>query len=122
MQVAYDQIDGFEDGYRAPVACGLRICLDKKPFDIERADDCAAFRKCVGETGTDLCSSGSGFESELCITGANVWLVVDTVQDPLAQVSFKMKQKVSDRVFVFCAAVEELFFGKLFDTAIDVAL
>jgi hypothetical protein len=49
-------------------------------------------------------------------------MAVDAVQEPLAQIPLKMKQKIGNGIFVVRSAMPHLLIGKLGETSIDVIL
>ena len=51
---------------------------------------------------------------------AHVRLAVNSMQEPLPQIAFKMKQKIGDGVFVVGSAVPHLLIRQLVDTAVDL--
>jgi hypothetical protein len=52
----------------------------------------------------------------------DVGLVVDAVQDPLADVAFEVQQQVGDGILVIAATVPELFFVEFADASGDSSL
>jgi len=61
-------------------------------------------------------------EGELVVALADVGLVVDAVEYPLADVALQMQQQIDDGVFVVAGAVLELSLGELVTATGDFGL
>lgn len=74
-------------------------------------DDAGGFVDGAVEAGAGGGGCDGGDEGELFVALADVGLIVDAVEDPLAEVAFEMDQEVGDGVFVVGVAVEDLVVG-----------
>ena len=98
LDVADNFEDGFEDGGVAPGAGRLGIDNDQQAFGGDGRDHPAGFLERAVEAGGCVGRVGGGSEGELFVALADVGLVVDAMQNPLAQVAFEMQQQVGDGV------------------------
>jgi len=88
FHVADDFEDGFEDGGVTPGAVGLGVDDDEQPCRIEGSDDAGGLVDGGIETGARFAGGNGDGERKFCVTLADVGLVVDAVEEPLAHVAF----------------------------------
>ena len=85
-------------------------------------DDLAGFVECGGEAGEGGAGVDGRREGELVVAAADVGLIVDAVEDPLADVAFEMQEEIADGVFVRAAALPDLLLGELAEAGGDVTV
>jgi hypothetical protein len=117
--VADDFEDGFEDGGVAPGAGGLRVDDGEQAVGGEGGDDAGGFVERGVEAGGCVGGVGGRGEGELLVALADVGLVGNAVEDPLAHVAFEVQEKVSDGVLVVAVAMPGLVFGELVEAGRD---
>jgi len=117
--VADDLEDGFEDGSVAPGTGRLGVDDDEQAVGWEGGDDAGGFVEGDIEAGAGFGGVSGGGEGELFVALADVGLVGDAVEDPLAHVAFEVEEKVGDGVFVVAAAMTLLVDGELVETGGD---
>ena len=111
FDVADDLEDGFEDGGVTPGAGGLGVDDFEQALGRNGGDDAAGFVERGVEAGAGGGGIGCGRQREFLVALADVGLVVDAVENPLAHVAFEMQEKVGDGVFVIAAALPLLVVG-----------
>src|ERR1700733_9661305 len=118
--MASHAVNRFEDGRRWPIPSWLRIDDFEQALWWKRPDHVSALCEGCGKAATNLGASLRRRELELCVSDAHVRLAVNSMQEPLPQIAFKMKQKIGDGVFVVGSTVPHLLIRQLIDTAVDV--
>jgi hypothetical protein len=86
----------------------------------KRTDHFSAFCERCGQAGTNLCASLGRRERELLVSAAHVRLAVNSMQEPLPQIAFKMKEEIGDGIFVISSTAPHLLIRQLIDISIDV--
>ena len=108
-EMFHDVVDGFHQG-------SVVNLLDRFSFGEalhwQRADHAGRFTHCRVQFGCELGRLQTSARGELGVAIANVRLVADAANDPLANVAAQMQHDVSDRVLIVAVARPHLFGGQ----------
>lgn len=119
FDVADDLEDGIEDADVAGEAGGLRVDDGEQAVGRQGGEDADGFVEGGVEAGAGFGGRDGEGEGELGVALADVGLVVDAVENPLAQVAFEMQEEIGDGVLVVAAAMRDLVVGQLVEAAGD---
>lgn len=119
VEVANDFEDGFEDGGVAGEAGGLGVDDGEKAVGGDGGDDVGGVVEGAVEAGEGFGGRDGERGVEFGVALADVGLVVDAVEDPLAEVAFEVNEEIEDGVFVVAGVVTDLFVGELVEAAGD---
>ncbi len=106
----------------APGAGWLRVDDFGEALGRQIRNDLAGFVDRGGEAGEGRARADGRREGELVVAAADVGLIVDAVENPLADVALEMEKEVADGVFVRSAALPYLLLGKFAEAGADVAV